>query len=308
MSGGGNGSESHDGSGDAADNKPAAGHGIATGLLQKRPGTVTGDVDLKVRAGIDVDGLVRETRRACGRFVQVGSECQQTLVELALAGARCLVGHEAGHDEVGKRLVVTLVGDERLGLVLRFEQVVRADFMRLVPGRPKGGVTAVELVENARDGVYVDGGRATQLGNVGDIASEHFGRGVCRCGIAPNVGALRERVAAQGWDRGTHIDQTRLKRQSLHLLFDAKLVGAEHDVRGRQVAVYKRRLEVLGRQQRAQDSAAYRCGGSTSHALAIVRQHAGCFVERRTLDPLHKDERLALTRAIAVDVGKTTQV
>ena len=180
--------------------------------------------------------------------------------------------------------------------------------MRLMPSRPKGGVTAVELVENARDGVHVDGGRATQLGNVGDIASEHFGRGVCRRGIAPNVGALRERVAAQGRDRGAHIDQTRLKRQSLHLLVDAKLVGAEHDVRGRQVAVYKRRLEVLGRQQRTQDSAAYRCGGGTSHALAVVRQHAGCFVERRTLDPLHKDERFALARAIAVDVGKTAQV
>lgn len=49
---------------DAADNKPAAGHSVAPGLLKKRSGAVAGDVDLKVRAGIDVDGLVREPRCA----------------------------------------------------------------------------------------------------------------------------------------------------------------------------------------------------------------------------------------------------
>ena len=72
--------------------------------------------------------------------------------------------------------------------------------------------------------------------------------------------------------------------------------------------MYERRLEIPGRQQRAQHGTADRGGGGAGHALAVVRQHTGHFVEGRALDPLHKDERLALARAIAVDVGKTTQV
>ena len=59
MSGGADDAEARDGSGNAADDKAPAGHGVALSLLQDFLCAFSGDVDCKMGAGIDIDrGLV----------------------------------------------------------------------------------------------------------------------------------------------------------------------------------------------------------------------------------------------------------
>lgn len=75
---------------DATDNKAAAGRGIVTGLIQDLSCALAGDVDLKVRAGIDINrGLVSCAFAALG--FGVGEVCREHLEHLLLGRAIALL-------------------------------------------------------------------------------------------------------------------------------------------------------------------------------------------------------------------------
>ena len=75
---------------DAADNKATAGHGIVPGLLQDLSRALAGDVDLKVRTGVDVNrGLVSCAFAALG--FGIGEVCREHLEHLLLGGTIALL-------------------------------------------------------------------------------------------------------------------------------------------------------------------------------------------------------------------------
>ena len=82
--------EPRNGCDNATDNKAAAGHGIVAGLIQDLSCALAGDVDLKVRARIDINcGLVSCTFAAFG--FGVGEVCREHLEHLLLGGTIALL-------------------------------------------------------------------------------------------------------------------------------------------------------------------------------------------------------------------------
>ena len=180
--------EPRNGCNDAADDKAAAGHGIVTGLLQDLSCALAGDVDLKVRARIDINcGLVSCTL-AVLRFCS-GEVCRERLEHLLLGGAIALFDRDAFHDDLDERFIVLAARLERCRLGLGLYEVERAGCSGVRRLKVKRFATAVELVQNARKRIDVDCRRTAKGRDAFDILREHLGRGVCGRGKAPDVGA-----------------------------------------------------------------------------------------------------------------------
>ena len=82
--------EPRNGCDSAADNKAAADHGIVAGLIQDLSCALAGDVDLKVRARIDINrGLVSCAFAALG--FGIGEVCREHLEHLLLGGTIALL-------------------------------------------------------------------------------------------------------------------------------------------------------------------------------------------------------------------------
>ena len=235
---------------DAADNKAAAGHGIVTGLLQNLSCALAGDVDLKVRTGVDVDYGVIARALAVLRFCS-GEVCREHLEHLLLGRAIALFDRDAFHDDLDKRFVALAARLERCRFGLGLYEVERAGRRGTRRLNIERFATAVELVQNARKRIDVDRGRAAKGRDAFDILREHLGRGVCGRGKAPDVGAPGDRVVAEGHGRGAHVDEAGVKGAIGDLLLERSAGGAEHDIGRRQVAMDDRIHEALGHQERA---------------------------------------------------------
>ena len=82
--------EPRNGCDNATDNKAAAGHGGVSGLLQNLSCALAGDVDLKVRARIDINrGLVSCAFAALG--FGISEVCREHLEHLLLGRAIALL-------------------------------------------------------------------------------------------------------------------------------------------------------------------------------------------------------------------------
>ena len=293
---------------DAADNKATAGHGVVPGLLQDLSRALAGDVDLKVRARIDINcGLVSCTL-AVLRFCS-GEVCREHLEHLLLGRAIALFDRDAFHDDLDKRFVALAARLERRRFGLGLYEVERAGRRGTRRLDIERFATAVELVQNARKRIDVDRGRAAKGRDAFDILREHFGRGVCGRGKAPDVGAPGDRVVAEGHGRGAHVDETGVKGAIGNLLLERSAGGAEHDIGRRQVAMDDRIHEALGHQERAKygvSDGGDHLGGQP--ARGVVRKQGQRLLERGALDPLHEDERVVLARSVAIDARKSAQV
>ena len=293
---------------DAADNKATAGHGIVTGLLQDLSCALAGDVDLKVRARIDINCGLVSCALAVLRFCS-GEVCRERLEHLLLGGAIALFNRDAFHDDLDERLVVIASRLERYRPGLGLYEVERAGCRGTRRLNIERFATAVELVQNARKRIDVDRGRAAKGRDAFDILREHLGRGVCGRGKAPNVGTSGDRVVAEGHGRGAHVDEAGVKGAIGNLLLKRSAGGAEHDIGRRKVAMDDRIHEALGHQERAKHGVSdggHHLGGQP--ARGVVRKQRQRLLERGALDPLHEDKRVVLARSVAIDARKSAQV
>ena len=293
---------------DAADNKATAGHGVVPGLLQDLSCALAGDVDLKVRARIDINcGLVSCTL-AVLRFCS-GEVCREHLEHLLLGRAIALFDRDAFHDDLDKRFVALAARLERRRFGLGLYEVERAGRRGTRRLDIERFATAVELVQNARKRIDVDRGRAAKGRDAFDILREHFGRGICGCGKTPNVGTSGDCVVAECHGRGAHVDEAGVKGAIGNLLLERSAGGAEHDIGRRQVAMDDRIHEALGHQERAKHGVSDggdHLGGQP--ARGVVRKQGQRLLERGALDPLHEDEWVILARSVAIDARKSAQV
>ena len=141
--------EPRNGCDNATDNKAAAGHGIVPGLLQDLSRALAGDVDLKVRARIDINrGLVSCAFAALG--FGIGEVCREHLEHLLLGGTIVLFDRDAFHDDLDKRFVALAARLERCRLGLGLYEVERAGCRGTRRLDIERFTTAVELVQNAR--------------------------------------------------------------------------------------------------------------------------------------------------------------
>ena len=196
-----NDAEPRNGCDDAADNKAAAGYGIMPGLFQNLSRALAGDVDLKVRTGVDVDYGVIARALAALRFCS-GKVCREHLEHLLLGRAIALLDRDAFHDDLDESLVALAARLERRRFGLGLYEIERAGRRGTRRLDIERFTTAVELVQNARKRIDIDGGRAAKGRDAFDVLREHFGRGVCGRSKAPDVGAPGDRVIAEGHSGG----------------------------------------------------------------------------------------------------------
>lgn len=206
-----------------------------------------------MRTGVDVDCYVIARALAALGFCS-GKVCREHLEHLLLGGAIALFDRDAFHDDLDERFVVIATRLERRRLGLGLYEIERAGCRGTRRLDIERFTTAVELVQNARKRIDVDGGRAAKGRDAFDILREHFGRGVCGRGKAPDVGTLGDRVIAEGHGRGAHVDEAGIKGTIGNLLPERSAGGAEHDIGGRKIAVNDRIHETLGHQERAKHS------------------------------------------------------
>lgn len=261
-----------------------------------------------MRARIDINcGLVSCTLVVL-RFCS-GEVCREHLEHLLLGRAIALFDRDAFHDDLDKRFVALAARLERRRFGLGLYEVERAGRRGTRRLDIERFATAVELVQNARKRIDVDRGRAAKGRDAFDILREHFGRGVCGRGKAPDVGAPGDRVVAEGHGRGAHVDETGVKGAIGNLLLERSAGGAEHDIGRRQVAMDDRIHKALGHQERAKHSVSDggdHLGGQP--ARGVVRKQGQRLFERGALDPLHEDKRVVLARSVAIDARKSAQV
>ena len=244
-----NDAEPRNGCDDAADNKAAAGYGIMPGLFQNLSRALAGDVDLKVRTGVDVDYGVIACALAALRFCS-GKVCREHLEHLLLGGAIALLDRDAFHDDLDERFVAIAARLERRRFGLGLYEIERAGCRGTRRLDIERFTTAVELVQNARKRIDVDGGRAAKGRDAFDVLREHFGRGVCGRSKAPDVGTSGDRVIAEGHGSGAHVDEAGVKGAIGNLLLERSAGGAEHDIGGRKIAVNDWIHKALGHQER----------------------------------------------------------
>ena len=132
------------------------------------------------------------------------------------------ISYDAGRDEPAERFVTSLVRDERGGGGVHLEPIGRC--LR-VPGDLEGRPARVELVEDAADGVDVDGARVSQGVDAGNVTREHLGRRVVRRRVSPDVREHGEGAVGGGDAHGaSHVHQAHVERPVLKLPID-RLLG-----------------------------------------------------------------------------------
>ena len=230
----------------------------------------------------------------------------QQVEHLLDGGTPLLIDGEPRHDDADERLIGGRAGLRYLKGSLSFDAVGRCGAQRL---QVKRSVSAVQLVEHARERVNVDGGAQTPGLDARDIVGEHLGRRVLGRAATPDVGAHGKRGVDGVERRGTaKVDQADIEVECRELVLERALARSDHDVARRDVAVGNARVQVPYVIENGEHGHADGRHGIATHAAVLVGELRGDVLERGALDPFHNDERLAVAGAIAVYAREALKV
>ena len=101
------------------------------------------------------------------------------------------------------------------------------------------------------------------------------------------------------------IDQARIEGAGSNLLRQAHILGTKHNVIRGNIAMHKAAVQALDTLQDLQNRNAHLRHDFTLNSVAFMRQIGHGMRQRGTLNPFHKDKRLALPRPIAIDLRKS---
>ena len=174
----------------------------------------------------------------------------------------------AAHDDIDELLVARHACFERLGLVLNLIQIGRVAHMLV---QAIGRMAGIERIEHAAQLVCIDAGRRAKRGQLGDVVGEHFGRGELGGAVAPDAGRHGKRGVRALDARATQIDQAKVEAAVCNLLGKRSTCRANDDIAQRDVAVRKRRVELLCTQENFSQAFSNGGDGVRGNAAALGR-------------------------------------
>ena len=230
----------------------------------------------------------------------------QQVEHLLDGGTPLLIDGESRHDNADERLVGGRAGLRYLKGRFGFDTVGRCGAQRL---QVKRSVSAIQLVEHARERVDVDCGTQTPGLDTRDVVGEHLGRRVLGRAAAPDVGT-HGKGGVDGIERRrtAKVDEADVEVERRDLVLERTLARGDHDVARRDVAVGNARVQVpyvIENGEHGHADGRYRVA---AHAAVLVGELRGNVLERGAFDPFHNDERLTGTGAIAVYAWKALKV
>ena len=166
----------------------------------------------------------------------------QQVEHLLDGGTPLLIDGESRHDNADERLVGGRTGLRYLKGGFGFDAVGRCGAQRL---QVKRSVSAIQLVEHARERVDVDRGTQAPGLDTRDVVGEHLGRRVLGRAAAPDVGA-HGKGGVDGIERRrtAKVDEADIKVECGKLILERTLARGDHDIARRDVAVGNARVQV----------------------------------------------------------------
>ena len=230
----------------------------------------------------------------------------QQVEHLLDGGTPLLIDGESRHDNADERLIGGRAGLRYLKGRFGFDAVGRCGTQRL---QVKRSVSAVQLVEHARERVDVDRGTQTPGLDTRDVVGEHLGRRILGRAAAPDVGA-HGKGGVDGIERrgAAKVDKADVEVERRDLVLERTLARGDHDIARRDIAVGNARVQVpyvIENGEHGYTDGRYRVA---AHAAVLVGELRGDVLERGAFDPFHNDERLTVAGAIAVYAWKALKV
>ena len=175
---------------------------------------------------------------------------------------------DAAHDDIDELLVARHACLEWLGLVLNLVQIGRVVQMLV---QAIGRMAGIERIEHAAQLVRIDAGRRAKRGQLGNVVREHLGRGELGGAVAPDAGRHGKRGVRALDARATQIDQAKVEAAVCNLLGKRSTCRANDDIAQRDVAVRKRRVELLCTQENFSQAFSNGGDGVRGNAAALGR-------------------------------------